>query len=75
MLLFHAVILKQAAQAEAGICLQIGFFNIVGKPLFQAMTDVFEDCQPMMDGVLANLRYWETAVNEASAAAALSSQF
>ena len=54
--------------------LQIGFFNIVGKPLFQAMADLFEGCQPMMDGVLANLQYWETLASEATAAAMLSSE-
>ncbi len=41
--------------------LQIGFFNIVGIPLIRAFVELFEDAQPMLDGVLANLRYWEAA--------------
>ena len=48
----------------------VGFFNIVGAPLFKAMTELFEDCQPMLDGVMANLRYWEQAAKEAAAAEA-----
>ena len=38
---------------------QLGFFNIVGIPLFKAMADLFEDSQPMLDGVLANFRQWQ----------------
>lgn len=40
---------------------QVGFFNIVGIPLIKAMTDLFEDAKPMMDGVLANYHSWEAA--------------
>ncbi|DBA82086.1 TPA: hypothetical protein ACH3X1_016801 [Trebouxia sp. C0004] len=40
---------------------QLGFFGIVGIPLFKAITDLFKDAQPMMDGVLANYRMWEAA--------------
>ena len=38
---------------------QLGFFNIVGIPLFKAMADLFEESQPMLDGVLANFRQWQ----------------
>ncbi|DBA72363.1 TPA: putative 3',5'-cyclic phosphodiesterase pde-3 [Trebouxia sp. C0005] len=40
---------------------QLGFFSIVGIPLFKAITELFKDAQPMMDGVLANYRMWEAA--------------
>ncbi len=40
--------------------LQLGFFNIVGIPLFKTMVELFEDAQPMLDGVLTNFRHWET---------------
>ncbi|KAL0043699.1 hypothetical protein WJX82_003553 [Trebouxia sp. C0006] len=40
---------------------QLGFFGIVGIPLFRAITELFKDAQPMMDGVLANYRMWEAA--------------
>ncbi len=47
---------------------QLGFFSIVGMPLFKAMSDLFDGCQPMMDGILANYRDWEKAaeVNDVS---------
>ena len=32
------------------VMLQLGFFGIVGIPLFKAITDLFKDAQPMMDG-------------------------
>ena len=32
------------------VLLQLGFFGIVGMPLFKAITDLFKDAQPMMDG-------------------------
>lgn len=41
--------------------LQVGFFNIVGLPLFKAMADVFEDSVPLYEGALANFREWEAA--------------
>lgn len=41
--------------------LQLGFFSIVGIPLFKAITDLFKDAQPMMDGLLANYHMWEAA--------------
>ncbi|DBA80240.1 TPA: putative 3',5'-cyclic phosphodiesterase pde-3 [Trebouxia sp. C0005] len=40
---------------------QMGFFSIVGLPMFKAMADVFEGAQPMLDGVMANYRSWEAA--------------
>lgn len=45
---------------------QVGFFNIVGIPLFKAMVDVFEGMQPMLDAVQANCRYWESATESAT---------
>lgn len=39
--------------------LQLGFFQIVGIPLFKAMADLFPDAQPMLDGVLTNFKHWE----------------
>jgi len=39
--------------------LQLGFFNIVGIPLFKTMVELFEDAQPILDGVLTNFRHWE----------------
>ena len=39
--------------------LQLGFFQIVGIPLFKSMADLFPDAQPMLDGVLTNFRHWE----------------
>ncbi|KAL0050499.1 hypothetical protein WJX82_000833 [Trebouxia sp. C0006] len=38
---------------------QLGFFSIVGIPLFKAMVDLFADAKPMLDGVLANYAHWE----------------
>ena len=49
--------------------MQMGFFNIVGLPMFKAMVDVFEGARPMLEGVMANYRSWEAA----AAAADLSS--
>ena len=46
--------------------LQLGFFSIVGIPMFKAMTDLFKDAQPMLDGVLANYRAWEKQATDAS---------
>ncbi|DBA79888.1 TPA: hypothetical protein ACH3X1_008213 [Trebouxia sp. C0004] len=39
---------------------QLGFFSIVGIPLFKAMVDLFEDAKPMLDGVLATMRIGRT---------------
>ena len=47
------------------VIMQMGFFSIVGIPLFKAMAELFEDAQPMLDGVLANYRHWEAATPEA----------
>lgn len=46
---------------------QVGFFNIVGVPLFKAMAELFPKAQPMLDGVVANLHYWEAAFAKATA--------
>ena len=65
---------KLQHQSITWLCclLQIGFFNIVGVPLFKAMADLFEDCQPMLDGVLANLHHWEASASKAHALPSLS---
>lgn len=39
--------------------LQLGFYNIVGIPMFKAMADLFKGTQPLLDGAMANYRYWE----------------
>ncbi|DBA77572.1 TPA: Pde-4p [Trebouxia sp. C0004] len=39
---------------------QLGFFNIVGAPLFMAVIELFEDAQPMMQGLQANYHHWES---------------
>ena len=46
--------------------MQLGFFSIVGIPLFKAMAELFEDAQPMLDGVLANYHHWEAATPDAA---------
>lgn len=45
--------------------LQMGFFSIVGIPLFKAMAELFEESQPMLEGVLANYHHWEAATPDA----------
>ena len=45
--------------------LQMGFFSIVGIPLFKAMAELFEESNPMLDGVLANYHHWEAATPDA----------
>ena len=50
-------------EERPGVWLQLGFFNIVGLPLFKAMAELFEEAQPMLEGVLANLRVWEQAAD------------
>ena len=39
----------------------MGFFTIVGLPMFKAMADVFEGAKPMLEGVMSNYRAWESA--------------
>lgn len=39
----------------------MGFFTIVGLPMFKAMADVFEGAKPMLEGVMGNYRSWEAA--------------
>ncbi|DBB06401.1 TPA: hypothetical protein ACH3X1_011962 [Trebouxia sp. C0004] len=40
---------------------QIGFFSIVGIPMYKAMVSAFEDAGPLLDGVMANYKCWEAA--------------
>lgn len=40
--------------------MQIGFFNIVGQPLFSAVAELCEDAKPMLEGVQENLKFWES---------------
>lgn len=40
-------------------CLQLGFFNIVGIPLFKSFAELFPEAQPMLDGVMSNFKHWE----------------
>lgn len=47
------------------VLLQLGFFGIVGIPMFKAITDLFKDAQPMLDGVLANYHAWEKMAQDA----------
>ena len=47
------------------VALQIGFFSIVGIPLFKAMAELFEESKPMLDGVIANHHHWEAATPDA----------
>ena len=47
--------------AKNDCLVQLGFFSIVGIPLFKAMAELFEDAQPMLDGVLSNYHHWEAA--------------
>ena len=46
---------------------QMGFFSIVGLPMFNAMADLFDGARPMLEGVLANYRSWEAAAAAAEA--------
>lgn len=48
------------------MCFQLGFFNIVGTPLFRAMADLFPDAKPMLDGVLTNYQQWEQIGRESA---------
>ena len=42
-------------------------FQTVGVPLFKAMVGLFLKAQPMLDGVLDNLHYWEAAAAKTAA--------
>ncbi|KAL0048533.1 hypothetical protein WJX82_005213 [Trebouxia sp. C0006] len=42
---------------------QVGFFDIVGLPLFRAMVGLFPNAQPMLDGALVNYHEWEKAAS------------
>ena len=35
---------------------QLGFFSIVGMPMFKSLVELFPDAQPILDGVLDNYR-------------------
>lgn len=67
----HLVLCVMHSQLLVGVAacitvtLQMGFFSIVGIPLFKAMAELFEESKPMLDGVLANYRYWEAATPDA----------
>ena len=50
---------------RGAVALQMGFFSIVGIPLFKAMAELFEEAKPMLDGMLANYRHWEAATPDA----------
>ena len=52
------------------VLMQMGFFTIVGLPMFKAMADVFEGAKPMLEGVMGNYRAWEAAAAAADAAPA-----
>lgn len=39
---------------------QLGFFNIVGAPLFMALIELFDEARPMMQGLQANYHHWES---------------
>ena len=46
---------------------QMGFFNIVGTPMFKALVELFPEAQPILDGVNANYNQWaEAAANSAT---------
>ncbi|KAK9819731.1 hypothetical protein WJX72_001710 [[Myrmecia] bisecta] len=49
---------------------QVGFFNIVGIPLFQSFVEVFEGAQPLLDNAVQNYRMWQAAEQAATQAAA-----
>lgn len=49
--------------------MQVGFFNIVGLPLFKAMVGLFPSAQPILDGALINYSKWEKAASAAALAA------
>eukprot|EP00899_Mesostigma_viride_P013796 jgi/Mesvir1/22417/Mv17897-RA.1 len=38
---------------------QLGFFNFIALPLFQAWVASFPDSQPIMEEMNANIKYWE----------------
>ena len=44
---------------------QMGFFNIVGTPMFKALIELFPDAQPVLAGVSNNYAQWEQAAAQA----------
>ena len=59
-------LLQHASISDDNSLLQLGFFSIVGIPMFKAMAELFEDAQPMLDGVLANYHHWQAATPDAA---------
>ena len=53
--------LCESSQHAWDCCLQLGFFSIVGIPLFKALVDLFPEAKPVLDGVTANFHHWEAA--------------
>lgn len=49
-LLISYLVLSTTYPMFCSVSLQLGFFSIVGIPLFKAITELFKDAQPMMDG-------------------------
>ena len=45
---------------------QMGFFNIVGTPMFKALVELFPEAQPILDGVNANYKQWADAAQAAN---------
>ena len=45
---------------------QMGFFNIVGTPMFKAMVELFPDVQPMLEHVQANYNQWAEAAAQSA---------
>lgn len=48
--------------------MQLGFFTIVGLPMFKAVADVFEGARPMLENVMGNYRMWEAAAADVAPA-------
>lgn len=54
-------VLVLATKMWSLVCLQIGFFSIVGIPMYKALVGAFEDARPLLDGVMGNYKCWEAA--------------
>lgn len=55
----HCLLSKVKQSIHLAALLQLGFYNIVGLPMFKAMAELFKGTQPLLDGALANYRHWE----------------
>ena len=53
--------------------LQIGFYSIVGIPMYRAMVGAFEDAKPLLDGVMVNYKAWQAAANSSAGSSCASS--